>query len=100
MVAFLATPADLYDNQLIEGLLLGWWVLLEILGRKGVHDFLITFRSLRSDERSDLGTMVFEAFDLLTLIFLFDYVITGLFSTPTVSIWPYGRGVEEFTQAQ
>ena len=95
MVAFLATPADLYDNQLIEGLLLGWWVLLEILGRKGVHDFLITFRSLRSDERSDLGTMVFEAFDLLTLIFLFDSATTCRLSTLPMSVWPAGRGVKE-----
>ena len=37
MVAFWGAPSDLHKNQVVEDILLGWWVLLGIIRTKGVR---------------------------------------------------------------
>ena len=75
-------------------------VTLEYIGKERcvcVHHFDYVLIPLVADW-SDLGTMIFEALNLLTLILLFDSVTTVRFITLTMSVLKYGKCVTLYVQ--
>ena len=87
----MAAPANLRNNQMIEDLLLGWWVLLGIIENQGWGgDDVLIVRKLR--------TVNFEDFGILTSIFPFDSATMGRVPTLPVSVWPADRCVKEVTR--
>ena len=46
-------------------------------------------------DRNVLATLTFEAFNLLTSVFIFDYDTTRIFNTLIMRVWPSARGDKE-----
>ena len=89
--------ASPHNNQLMQGIMLVWWVILGILVKNGGNTFfcLLEIATARQPEQCEI--INFEDFGLLTLIFTFDYAATSHMTTLPMSVCPYDIYFKEVT---